>query len=221
MLLPSYKVGLQQRDPSPYWSPELARQKSFLDFYNANDAVNNNIVETILPQFDWGAKAQALGSDTAQLNFSNALNIANNAYLNNSAPVAGLQQQGVQGSPRLRAILRALGAQESGNNYGAVNKSSGAMGRWQVMPGNIQGSGGWDMEALGRNISTQEFMQNRQLQNQIVRFKLKNYLDKYGLKGALSTWYSGDPKKAYSKTPQGGYPSVYNYIQEILHRLGM
>lgn len=220
MRLPNFQVGLQQKDPSPYWNPEIARRRSFQDFFQANQtALANDFNPTVNPENDWGLKAAQLGSDTAQLNFNSALNSANNAYQNNASslgsPVAG------GGTPRLKAILRALGAQESGNNYGAVNNDSGALGRWQVMPANIQGPGGWDMEALGRNVSTEQFLNNKQLQNAIIRYKFGNYLKDYGLKGALSAWYSGDPKKAFNKDPQGNYPSVYQYVQDVLHRLGL
>lgn len=210
-MLMNYQRGLQQKDPSPYWTPEIARQKAMESFLKANGtALENDYSPQVLPQYNYGQQAAQLGADTALTNFNSSINAANNAVAGSTA-----------GGPTLKAILRALGAQESGNNYGAVNSDSGALGRWQVMPSNIQGSGGWDMEALGRNISTQEFLNNRQLQNAIVRFKFGNYLKAHGLKGALSTWYSGDPNKWNNKSPQGDYPSIHQYVLDVLERLGI
>src|SRR4051812_6050224 len=55
------------------------------------------------------------------------------------------------GGGDLGRLMAAIRKQESGGNYGAVNNSSGASGAYQIMPFNINGTGGWDMEALGRN----------------------------------------------------------------------
>ena len=216
MMLQNFRRGLQGSDPSPYWNPELARINSMERLQNANDISleQNNFTPQVLPRFDYAARANQLGAKTSTLNLNSALNQANN----NVAEI--MAQQGGGGNPRLRAILRALGQQESGNNYGAVNQDSGALGRWQVMPANIEGAGGWDMEALGRNISTQQFLNNKKLQNQIVRHKFGNYLDDYGAKGALSAWYSGDPNKWNNKDSQGNYPSIYQYVMEVLNLLG-
>lgn len=187
--------------------------------------LGNNFEETVLPEYDWAAKAAQLGADTTELNFQSATNAIKNAQQNapwnqpnsgGSGPVAGGGD-----SPRLWAILRALSGQESGGNYGAVNADSGAMGRWQVMPSNIAGPGGWDQEALGRNITTEKFLNSRRLQNKIVAYKFGNYLKQHGLKGALSAWYSGDPNAWNDKDPQGNYPSIHEYVMQVLRRLGL
>lgn len=236
-VLPAYQRRLQLRDPSPYYSLPQSRSDAFEAFYEGMNRAEDFNPET-QPEYDWLSKALEQGAQTSQLNFESALNASNNAAAQAQALLEAQQQaqqqqfnqalQGaggsggaVAGTPRMRAILRALGAQESGNNYGAVNADSGAMGRWQVMPSNIQGPGGWDQEALGRNISTEQFMNNPRLQNQIVRHKFRNYLDQYGLRGALSTWYSGDPNAWNSKDPQGNYPSIHDYVVEVLRRLGL
>ncbi len=102
-----------------------------------------------------------------------------------------------------------------------MNPDSGAMGKYQIMPANIAGPGGWDMEALGRNVTPQQFLSSPQLQEQIARFKLKQYYEKYGAAGAASAWYSGDPNKWKTSTVnQGGYPSIRAYVQSILKALG-
>jgi hypothetical protein len=121
----------------------------------------------------------------------------------------------------LGRLMRAIGGQESGNNYAAVNRDSGAMGKYQILPSNIQGSGrGWDYEALGRDITTQQFMASPQLQEQIAQFKLGQYLKSRGMAGAAATWYGGDwgYKNMYNKKPQAGYPSMYDYVMSVINR---
>ena len=130
---------------------------------------------------------------------------------------------GVSGATgNLAKLMNAIRSQESNNNYGAINKDSGASGAYQVMPFNIEGSGGWDMEALGRNISMSEFMSSRALQDQIARYKLGQYLNKYGAAGAAVAWYGGPGavKNMHSKTTQaGGYPSLYAYWTSVLSKM--
>lgn len=124
------------------------------------------------------------------------------------------------------AFLNAISGKESGGNYNARNSSSGAMGRFQIMPGNIAGSRrGWDYEALGRDVSTSEFMRNPKLQDQIARYKLSQYFNKYGARGAAIAWYAGPGALRYSSSSlgrkQGAYPSINNYANDILKRMGL
>jgi hypothetical protein len=119
------------------------------------------------------------------------------------------------------AFVQAIAGKESGGSYSARNPHSGAMGKYQIMPSNIEGPGGWDQEILGRNITTQQFMANPGLQDQIALGKLRQYYNKYGVRGAASAWYSGDPNKWRNTSPQGGYPSIAAYVQDIIRRMGM
>ena len=119
------------------------------------------------------------------------------------------------------AFEHAIQMKESGGNYGVVNHDSGALGKYQIMPGNIAGPGGWDMEALGRNITPQAFLSHPKLQEAIAQFKLRQYYNKYGPAGAASAWYSGNPnawKNSYAA--QGAYPSIHAYVQSILNAMG-
>ena len=173
----------------------------------------------VVPKTDYNNEIAELQRKTQDLLMQSSQNAAYNATPNFSVNPVTIGGKG-GGSPRLSALLRALGAQESGNRYGAVNRDSGAMGRWQVMPANIRGTGrGWDYEVLGRDISTSQFLNSPKLQDAIVKSKFGNYWSRYGAKGALSAWYSGSPTRYKERTPQGGYPSVYNYIQQVLNRL--
>lgn len=126
------------------------------------------------------------------------------------------------GGNKLQSFLKAISGKESGGNYSARNSDSGAMGKYQIMPANIAGPGGWDREALGKDITTGQFMNTPKLQESIARYKLTQYFQKYGAAGAASAWYSGSPTKWKSSTgAQGSYPSIHNYVTDILHAMGM
>lgn len=119
----------------------------------------------------------------------------------------------------LGRLMAALKGQESGGNYSATNPS-GASGAYQILRSNFEGSGGWDREALGKDISYSQFMSSPQIQDQIARYKLGNYLKSRGMAGAAATWYGGDwgYNHMYDKKPQAGYPSMYDYVMSVLNR---
>lgn len=131
------------------------------------------------------------------------------------------------GGGQFGSFLNAIVGQESGGNYGARNKSSGAMGKYQIMPANLGGKGsGWDYEALGRDITPNQFMKSPQLQDAIAKYKLQGYYNKWGPAGAAVAWYAGPGRvKGYLsnpnkyRNPQGAYPSIAAYVNAILGKM--
>jgi hypothetical protein len=124
------------------------------------------------------------------------------------------------------SFLRAISGRESGGNYSARNRDSGALGKYQIMPGNIPQ---WSREALGYSISARKFYQSPQLQEQIAQFKLRQYYSKYGPEGAAVAWYAG-PGTANKYMRQGGrgynarqgkYSSISAYALGILRAMGL
>ena len=133
------------------------------------------------------------------------------------------QQPTGNGGGQFNAFMRAISTQESGGNYGAVGvptKSGTALGKYQILDSNIVGEGGWDLEALGREITAQQFLRNPQIQDQIARAKLKDYFQNYGAEGAAKAWYAG-PGNAYSNStsPQYGGPSIQSYANSVLSHM--
>lgn len=117
-------------------------------------------------------------------------------------------------------FVRAISGQESGGNYHVRNRSSGASGRYQIMPANFVGPGGWDKQTIGRDISLQQFMNNPRLQDQIAQGMMRKYFNAYGAAGAASTWYSGSPTKYKTGAGGGaGYPSVAAYVRQVMQRM--
>jgi hypothetical protein len=136
-----------------------------------------------------------------------------------------MQLSNASGGSAFNKLLNQIGLKESSNNYGAVNRQSGAMGKYQIMPGNIQGTRrGWDYEALGRDVTTSQFMGSPEIQEQIARYKLQQYYQKYGAAGASIAWYAGpgaankyvNSGSVSRRGEAGGYPSVYSYMQSIM-----
>lgn len=201
-------MALTPGNPFRYWSPDIARENSISDFMQRQQAVTNRDYEVDpLPKYDYAAQAQQYNNQAANSFVQGAMN-------NFGSPAGG----GGLGAGRLGAVLRALRIQESGGNYGAVNSGSGAMGAYQIMPSNILGSAGWDMEALNRNISQQQFMNSRRLQNAIARYKFGQYMRQYGVRGALASWYSGQPNWR-DDSPQNGGPSIHDYVMQVLSHM--
>lgn len=173
------------------------------------------------PEFDYLARAEQLAHRANNLNRKAAEERQSKVKVVPTpvtVPVAG----GKPNRKEFRALLQAIAGKESGGNYGAVNKDSGALGKYQIMPSNLGGTGsGWDYDALGRDVSVQEFLNNPRIQERIARHRLRNYYKQHGVEGAASAWYSGDPNKwRTSKGPQGSYPSIYSYVMDILARMG-
>ena len=130
-------------------------------------------------------------------------------------------------TPQARTLALSLRKQESGDPS-AVNKHSGASGMYQIMPTNIPG---WSKEALGREVSYNEYMSNPVIQEQIAMFHINKALQHQlaaGYKGdlairrAAAIWYSGNAG-LYDDTrdqSRGGtrYPTIQEYTLDILAR---
>ena len=114
-------------------------------------------------------------------------------------------------------FLNALSSQESGGNYGAVNKNTGALGRWQVLPGNVSP---WAKKYLGINMTADQFHRNPALQDKLVRAVLGSYVSKYGYRGAASAWYSGNPNLENNYNAQKYGPSIGGYVDSVMGKMG-
>ncbi|MEG3926265.1 MULTISPECIES: S8 family serine peptidase [unclassified Microcoleus] len=125
------------------------------------------------------------------------------------------------------ALRTAIFGQESGYNYKAVNPNSGALGIAQVMPANIPS---WSREALGYQITPNQFLNSPDLQLKIIDYKLNQYYQQaiaasggnvdIAVRRVASAWYSGNPNKYNSTAPEytNGvqYPSIANYTLSVL-----
>lgn len=107
-------------------------------------------------------------------------------------------------------FLWAEGQQESGGDYSVVNSSSGALGRWQVMPDNVCSWG--EQSGIGC-VSPQTFLDSPKDQDAVAYTILGGYFDQYGPAGAAAMWYSGQP----DPNEQYGDPTVQQYVDDVLN----
>lgn len=132
-------------------------------------------------------------------------------------------------APQVVMLRTAIIGQESGANFKAVNRHSGALGYAQVMPENLPR---WSKEALGYVVTRKQFLANPQLQIAIVDHKLNQYWQRslqltggneiLAVLRVAAWWYSGKPERYTSNRPEyyNGYryPSIAAYSRSVLKR---
>lgn len=118
------------------------------------------------------------------------------------------------------AFINAIAGQESGGSYDAENSDTGAYGKYQILPSNWPE---WAEEA-GIGADAPRTPENQEI---VARFKLGQYYDKYGARGAAIAWYGGEGALNYSdealnrkQGDNGEYPSINEYADEVLGRMG-
>lgn len=96
-------------------------------------------------------------------------------------------------------VLKRIAKVEGSGKYdqlGPVVKSGQykgqrAIGRYQVMPGNVPS---WTMEALGVSMTPQQFLNNPQAQEAVARHQMMKTYKKYGnWNDVASVWFTGRP----------------------------
>lgn len=113
-------------------------------------------------------------------------------------------------------FLAAERQQESGGNYGVVN-SIGAAGAYQIMSYHVPD---WSKAALGHSVTLHEFLTHPAEQDAIASYEFRPIYDKYGPRGAAAWWYSGDAKLANDFRPQKNGPSIGDYVNQVMARIG-
>lgn len=168
----------------------------------------------------YGARAAAASRLNQQQQPSMQLQ-NNGASQNSYMPSAG------QKGDTFENFIHAIAGRESGGNYRAVNPDSGALGKYQIMPGNVPA---WSMQILGHRVSPSQFLASPQLQEQIAQGMLRNYYNKWGPGGAAVAWYAGpgtaakwvtNRNRGYYNSPQGRYSSINAYALGILRAMGL
>lgn len=164
----------------------------------------------LIAAYDPEAGARAAGSlavEQAKLQEQNKMLQAGAQGFGSSygAPSQG-GPQGQPGSPQ-----QAIGGFESGNDYGAVNKQTGAAGKYQVIPANI---GPWTKQFYGQELTPQQFLQNPQAQEAVFQGKfVGEYLPKYGPQGARAAWFAGEGGMNNPRATDANGVSVAQYVQ--------
>ena len=188
----------------------------------------------IFNPFDWNEedKAQAVGVFTPTLALGtltggaghlrsrfdkNNSNVAEEIASEDGGTIEEAPEATVSGR---EAFINAIAGQESGGNYNAENGDTGAYGKYQILPSNWPS---WAEEA-GIGADAPRTPENQEI---VARFKLGQYYDKYGARGAAIAWYGGEGALNYSdealnrkQGDNGEYPSINEYADEVLGRMG-
>ena len=117
------------------------------------------------------------------------------------------------GTATFDEFFYGIGQQESGGNYGSVNGSSGALGKYQIMPANVPA---WSKKYMGTSWTPQQFLGDPYKQEALAKAVLSDYYTKWGPRGAASAWYSGNPALNLNYNSQNGGPSIGSYVDQVL-----
>jgi hypothetical protein len=110
--------------------------------------------------------------------------------------------------------LDALSGIESGGNYRAVNETTGALGRYQIMPANV---GPWTEKVLGTAMTPEAFLADDQAQDIVAQTIFGENVKRYGLADAVSIWHSGVPlQQAIAEGRHDGNMSTADYTNRVL-----
>ena len=110
-------------------------------------------------------------------------------------------------------FIWAVGQQESGGDYLITNSSSGALGRWQVMPANLPG---WEADCGMPPAGPEYFLTHPLYQDRMAECKLGRDYRQWGPRGAAAVWYSGQPDWHATY----GNPPVYQYVADVIALMG-
>lgn len=134
--------------------------------------------------------------------------------------------------PRRPAIGRDMASyrqaikniESSGGNYQIIGpthpKLGRALGAYQVMEANV---GPWSREALGREVSTAEFLKSPAIQDAIFDHKFGQFIARYGSpEDAASVWFTGRPRgtKGSDTATDSLGTSGANYVAMFQKHLG-
>ena len=76
------------------------------------------------------------------------------------------------------------------------------------------------LKYLGRPMTAQQYLSSPANQDLLGRAALTALYNQYGAKGAASSWYSGNPNLYNSTKAQPGGPSIADYVNSVLKRMG-
>lgn len=186
-------------------------------------ALGDGIVANVLGRrADAAEKAGTEGANS--LYDSIVSGITNGTPISSGAiPMTGAAGEVSASSPGGSSYRDAIAGIESAGSgdYAAVgpthSKLGRALGRYQIMEANI---GPWSREALGREVTPDEFMANPQLQDAIFDHRFGQYVDKYGPEGAAQAWFGGPGGVGKTNRKDVLGTSIGGYGQKFMKALG-
>lgn len=209
---------------------ELARKRALVQAILSSQRNPRNVGEGLLALGDGIAanmlngradKAEKAGMESANSAFAPILESLGVSGTPNApaAPTAG-HQAAAGGGSNYRDAIASIESAGSGD-YSAVGpthpKMGRALGRYQVMEANI---GPWSKEALGKEVTPDEFLADPKLQDAVFDHVFKGYVDKYGPEGAAQAWFAGPGGVGKVDRQDSLGTNVGEYGQKFLKALG-
>lgn len=217
------------------WSPDKARQQALAQAAERAGHIQgymNKDVET-RPEFDYGQQARDTSVQANTLLQESSSNAANNSIIKSINQTLAEQQAAQQAAleaslatvdgqsdplgastPRLSSYMRAL--RKSNDMKLGERDYDGSIGTYAIDQDLLSGKqgpeGGWDKQALGRDVTTEQFLNSKKLQNQVSRYKFGKYLKRYGEAGALSKWFD---KTSTDTSPE----AMKLFLSKVLNQL--
>ena len=119
-------------------------------------------------------------------------------------------------------LLKNTKGVESSGDYGATGPETGhgrAVGAYQIMPKNIPS---WTKEALGREMTEDEFRNDPAAQEAVARFKMEQSYNKHGtVQDVSSVWHSGVPlAQAIKEKRRDANMTTQDYVNKVTAGIG-
>lgn len=132
------------------------------------------------------------------------------------------KEGGEIGDDDVTKLAEAIGAFESSGKYDALGKrvtkgpykGQQALGKYQVMPDNLPE---WSKEALGREVSVEEFLSHPEIQDKIARHRVGVLYKQYkNPKDVASAWFSGGPLSKDKGQTDDNNTNVPDYVSGVM-----
>jgi hypothetical protein len=223
----SYDVDLTQRSARFQAESELAKRTSdFSDAMNAHaqaiyadpsqyDVVHKRAMDDFEGAKQWMTPEQEA---VAREKVDHDLKLSRAKSVVDFSP-ADFQREVSGGTPE--QYREAISSIESGGRYDAVGPThpslGRALGKYQIMEANITR---WSKEAIGRAVTSEEFLGSKEIQDAIFDHKFGGYVKQYGLEGAAQAWFAGPGGVGKTNRKDSLGTDVGSYGQRFVKALG-
>lgn len=199
------------------WSHEEARRRSLEQAAKRAGQMQGFMGQPVevRPEFDYAQQANDTGIKANTIMQESAINAGNNSIVQNVNDAIAQQQASAQAaldaqaaalaastgseapqphqiSAYMRALRKVSKTPPTDLPERGLEEPFGRYGLSEEVLSNSNGGdrGGWDRQALGRDITPEQYLNSKKLQNQISRYQFGKYLQKAGnAEGALTKWH--------------------------------
>lgn len=199
-------------------NPNMSEQAFTTELKRISDTLTNSLLKSHATPIE--EKAQIL-TDKAISEYPQATPEQIKQIVNGALPSYTGSSFNSAGNAKASTLRDAIVSQESGGSYTAINKDSGALGKYQIMPSNLKNLVGLSDTPENRK----KFLNSPELQDQAFDNLLAELDKTYkgDVKKVLGAYYGGAFGARVVGTPagdkpQGKYPSINQYVSQILNR---